>query len=41
MFSVLTKGRRRIQWIAAVRRKDWKLTKHTRICGERFTTGKE
>ena len=39
-FPVLPEGRRR-QWIAAVKRKDWKPTKHTRICEEHFTTGKE
>ena len=37
---MLPEGRRR-QWIAAVKRKDWKPTKCTRICGEHFTTGKE
>ena len=39
-FPVLPEGRRR-QWIAAVKRKDWKPTKHTRICEEHFTTCKE
>ena len=37
---MLPDGRIR-QWIPAVKRKDWKLTKHTRFCGEHFTTGKK
>ena len=30
---------RRRRWIVAVKRKDWVPKKHTRICGQHFSTG--
>ena len=39
-YSFPADTQRREKWVAAVRRKGWQPSKHTRICNEHFITGK-
>ena len=40
-YSFPSDAQRREKWVAAVRRKDWQPSKHTRICNEHFINGKQ